>query len=98
MSAAYNAGPEAVAGWNTTGASDDPVAFVETIPYMETRGYVKKVLRNYGEYRRLYGGAGAASLPPVSPVAGAPEASPPQAASTLICRATGSCAGAMDGR
>jgi hypothetical protein len=29
--------------------------FVETIPYKETRGYVKKVLRNYAEYRRIYG-------------------------------------------
>jgi soluble lytic murein transglycosylase len=54
--AAYNAGPDAVSGWITrNGYGKDRDAFVESIPYMETRGYVKKVLRNYGEYRRIYG-------------------------------------------
>jgi soluble lytic murein transglycosylase len=54
--AAYNAGPEAVDGWITrNGYGKDRDTFVESIPYMETRGYVKKVLRNYGEYRRIYG-------------------------------------------
>ena len=55
VSAAYNAGPEVVATWagSNRGAAD-PVLFVETIPYRETRGYVKKVLRNYAEYRRIY--------------------------------------------
>jgi soluble lytic murein transglycosylase len=58
VSAAYNAGPEAVAGWTgRNGAASDPDAFVETIPFMETRGYVKKVLRNYAEYKRIYGRA-----------------------------------------
>ena len=28
--------------------------FIELIPYQETRLYVKRVLRSYGEYRRLY--------------------------------------------
>ncbi len=93
VSAAYNAGPEAVAGWSTASAPDDPVAFVESIPYMETRSYVKRVLRNYGEYRRLYGGADSAPLPPV-----APAASPAQTAGSLVCRATGSCAGTPGGR
>lgn len=55
VAAAYNAGPEAVAGWNgRNGSLADADAFVETIPYLETRGYVKKVLRNYAEYRRIY--------------------------------------------
>ncbi|HEX9861309.1 MAG TPA: transglycosylase SLT domain-containing protein, partial [Nitrospirota bacterium] len=54
--AAYNAGPEAVDGWiSRNGYGKDRDTFVESIPYMETRGYVKKVLRNYGEYRRIYG-------------------------------------------
>lgn len=56
VSAAYNAGPEVVATWAGAGrgaAGRD--MFVETIPYRETRGYVKKVLRNYAEYRRIYG-------------------------------------------
>jgi soluble lytic murein transglycosylase len=58
VSAAYNAGPEAVAGWiGQSGAAAEKDAFVERIPFMETRGYVKKVLRNYAEYRRIYGTA-----------------------------------------
>jgi soluble lytic murein transglycosylase len=69
VSAAYNAGPEAVAGWSgRNGASSDADAFVETIPFMETRGYVKKVLRNYAEYKRIYGRTDVVSplLPQVS--------------------------------
>jgi soluble lytic murein transglycosylase len=58
VSAAYNAGPEAVAGWiGKSGPAAEKDAFVERIPFMETRGYVKKVLRNYAEYRRIYGTA-----------------------------------------
>jgi len=54
--AAYNAGPDAVLAWlEKFGSNRDGDAFVEDIPYAETRGYVKKVLRNYGEYRRIYG-------------------------------------------
>jgi soluble lytic murein transglycosylase len=66
VAAAYNAGPEAVASWlsrnGTAGMERD--VFVESIPYMETRGYVKKVLRNYAEYKRIYG----KTAPVVSPV------------------------------
>jgi soluble lytic murein transglycosylase len=63
--AAYNAGPEAVAQWlKKNGSSKDREAFVESIPFMETRGYVKKVLRNYAEYKRIYGkSADVAPLP-----------------------------------
>jgi len=67
VSAAYNAGPEVVTTW--AGASRraaDPALFVETIPYRETRGYVKKVLRNYAEYRRIYGRADLAAPLPLS--------------------------------
>jgi soluble lytic murein transglycosylase len=66
VSAAYNAGPQAAASW--TGrehATADPSTYVESIPYAETRGYVKKVLRNYAEYRRLYGGTVEAAGIPV---------------------------------
>jgi soluble lytic murein transglycosylase len=56
VAAAYNAGPEAVSAWiaknGYQGRQED---FVEAIPFAETRGYVKKVLRNYAEYRRIYG-------------------------------------------
>jgi soluble lytic murein transglycosylase len=55
--AAYNAGPIAVEGWAATyrGRSEDE--FVELIPFLETRQYVKRVLRSYKEYLRLAGTA-----------------------------------------
>jgi soluble lytic murein transglycosylase len=55
VAAAYNAGPEAVQGWIAkNGYQGERDQFVELIPYSETRGYVKKVLRNYAEYKRIY--------------------------------------------
>ena len=69
VTAAYNAGPEAVASWlsrNGHGAERDE--FVESIPFSETRVYVKKVLRNYAEYKRIYGKTSlTTSLVPASP-------------------------------
>jgi len=57
--AAYNAGPDAVSGWIAKyGYSGERDGFVEAIPFSETRGYVKKVLRNYSEYKRIYGRTG----------------------------------------
>jgi len=55
--AAYNAGPIAVESWAATyrGRSEDE--FVELIPFLETRQYVKRVLRSYKEYLRLAGAA-----------------------------------------
>jgi soluble lytic murein transglycosylase len=54
--AAYNAGPEAVSAWlNKNGRGTERDEFVESIPFSETRGYVKKVMRNYAEYKRIYG-------------------------------------------
>jgi soluble lytic murein transglycosylase-like protein len=56
VAAAYNAGPDAVAAWLIrTGRGTERDEFVEAIPFSETRGYVKKVLRNYAEYKRIYG-------------------------------------------
>jgi len=55
VAAAYNAGPEAVQGWIAkNGYEGMRDQFVELIPYSETRRYVKKVLRNYAEYKRIY--------------------------------------------
>lgn len=50
--AAYNAGPAPVAQWNTRFDQSDPLLFIETIPYWETRGYVPIVLRNYWIYEQ----------------------------------------------
>lgn len=56
VAAAYNAGPDAVQGWITkNGYHDDRELFVEMIPFSETRRYVKKVMRSYAEYKRIYG-------------------------------------------
>jgi soluble lytic murein transglycosylase len=52
--AAYNAGPSAVTNWIAMHKGREQDEFIELIPYQETRLYVKRVLRSYGEYRRLY--------------------------------------------
>ncbi len=49
--AAYNAGPTPVTRWNTEIRDNgDPLLFIESIPYWETRGYVAIILRNYWIY------------------------------------------------
>ncbi|MGE0179065.1 MAG: lytic transglycosylase domain-containing protein [Sphingomonas sp.] len=48
--ASYNAGPAPIAQWNLRFDPSDPLLFMETIPYWETRGYVPIVLRNYWIY------------------------------------------------
>jgi soluble lytic murein transglycosylase len=53
--AAYNAGPRRVREWWAARRSDDVEAFVELIPFDETRLYVKKVMTSWDEYRRIYG-------------------------------------------
>jgi soluble lytic murein transglycosylase len=52
--AAYNAGPAPVETWNQTVRDDgDPLLFLESVPYYETRAYLNAVLRNYGAYQML---------------------------------------------
>ena len=51
--ASYNAGPNAVAKWNSPELSADPELWVERIPYPETRLYTKKVLGNLWSYLQL---------------------------------------------
>jgi len=49
--AAYNAGPVPVAAWNADARDNaDPLLYIESIPYWETRGYVVSVMRNYWMY------------------------------------------------
>jgi len=49
--AAYNAGPSPVSVWNAQAKDGgDPLLYIESIPYWETRGYVMTVLRNYWMY------------------------------------------------
>ena len=54
--AAYNAGPKRVRDWWKARRTADMEAFVEQIPYDETREYVKRVMLSWSEYRRLYAG------------------------------------------
>jgi soluble lytic murein transglycosylase len=49
----YNAGPQVVAQWIANGPTEDD-AWVEEIPYDQTRSYVKRVLRSLHAYRVLY--------------------------------------------
>ncbi len=60
--AAYNAGPGSVQKWNATVRDNgDPLLFIESIPFRETRHYVEVVLRNYWMYQ-LRAGQNAASI------------------------------------
>lgn len=56
--AAYNAGIDAVGRWLAQTPIDDGDLFVESIPFSETRLYVKTVTRNRYEYRRIYENGG----------------------------------------
>ena len=51
--ASYNASEKAVEGWLRTRDRRDVLQFIEDIPYEETRGYVKLVMRNFIFYSRL---------------------------------------------
>ncbi len=52
---AYNAGPSRANRWRNFPEFEDPDRFVERIPFLETRNYVKSVTRNRALYRWLYG-------------------------------------------
>jgi soluble lytic murein transglycosylase len=52
--AAYNAGGSRVTRWSTKGGVDDPEVFIERIPFVETRDYVRIVQRNALFYRLIY--------------------------------------------
>ncbi len=59
--AAYNAGPSRMSGWQKDFVANspllrksfDPDAFIESIPFTETRKYVGNILRNYAWYKLL---------------------------------------------
>jgi soluble lytic murein transglycosylase len=52
--ASYNAGPGNVSDWLAKYGLGDPDAFIEVIPFAETKGYVEAVFSNYWNYLRLY--------------------------------------------
>ena len=51
--AAYNAGPLPVSRWSATLGGGDPLLWIESIPYWETRFYVPSVLRNLWVYQGI---------------------------------------------
>jgi len=52
--AAYNAGPHRVAVWTAARPDMPAEEFIESIPFVETRGYVMTILAGREHYRRLY--------------------------------------------
>lgn len=55
--AAYNAGILPITKWSSQiHDGGDPLLWIESIPYWETRGYVNVVMRNYWMYERQAGG------------------------------------------
>lgn len=62
---AYNTGPTNMASWMEGVGPDTPIdAFVEMIPYKETRHYVKVVSSNYATYLALYAPEGTGVVVP----------------------------------
>ncbi|MDD2899265.1 MAG: transglycosylase SLT domain-containing protein [Desulfuromonadaceae bacterium] len=55
MAAAYNAGSSALGRWKRSFKGLQKDEFIESIPYQETREYVKKVYASAATYRQLYG-------------------------------------------
>lgn len=54
LMAAYNAGPGSLQNWLRTARGDqDPLLFIESIPFDQTRDYVVNVMANYWVYSEL---------------------------------------------
>jgi soluble lytic murein transglycosylase len=62
VAASYNAGPHRVHAWVRNFGSLDMDEFIEHIPFIETRNYTKRVVRNFQIYSLLYKGSGAQSM------------------------------------
>ncbi len=52
--AAYNAGESRVVRWSQKAGTSDPEMFTERIPFVETRDYVRIIVRNRAFYGALY--------------------------------------------
>jgi len=52
--AAYNAGDSRVIRWKKEKEGMEKDEFIDTIPFTQTRNYVKKILRNYYYYKLYY--------------------------------------------
>jgi tetratricopeptide (TPR) repeat protein len=64
--AAYNGGPTSVDRWLSQYSDLEVDELIESMPFRETRRYVKTVFRNYDNYKRIWQQTNAlAALPPV---------------------------------
>lgn len=54
IAASYNGGPHRVMMWSSMFGEIDQDEFTERVPFKETRGYIKKVMRNMFVYSSLY--------------------------------------------
>lgn len=52
--AAYNAGIGTVDRWIEEGIIKEDGSDIENIPYKETNNYVRKIIRDYEIYEKLY--------------------------------------------
>ena len=50
----YNAGPKRIKQWKSSIKASDPAMFVESIPFTETRNYIKKILVNFIIYEEIH--------------------------------------------
>jgi soluble lytic murein transglycosylase len=55
VAAGYNAGPHRVKNWLVSFGNLETDEFIEHIPFLETRNYVKRVVSNAYVYSQLYG-------------------------------------------
>ncbi len=67
--AGYNAGPGNAAKWRDDSEMEAAI-YIETIPFSETRDYVKAVLANASHYSHYYNGSPSQILKRLPPVAG----------------------------
>lgn len=52
--AAYNAGPHRVKRWKKLPGSEQIDVFIENVEFVQTRDYVRKVMKNYWAYKLLH--------------------------------------------
>ena len=70
--AAYNAGDGRVRRWNVERPALSQEEWIDDIPFAETQAYVRKILANAEDYRRLYGSN--TGLAPDDEIPSAPKA------------------------
>jgi soluble lytic murein transglycosylase len=55
MAIAYNAGPGMLVKWRAADTTSDPLLFIESLPKIETRNFVERVMANTWIYQERFG-------------------------------------------